>query len=148
MHEFEAIEDGVLSALQPLKSSGTVRTLEPYAGQLGEPDLRVMATRFPCLYVIAQGLEVSWSGAMSEQHVTVSLLVAAKNLRGPQAAARGDSTPGAYDVLEAARAALHRKTVVSGWSVMRTVREAPVVYAPETGICVYEATYEIRRKTI
>lgn len=148
MHEFETIEDAVLTALQPLKQAGTVRTLDTYAGQLGEPDLRTISMRFPCLYVISQGLDISWSGALSEQTVQVSLLAAAKNLRGPGAAARGDSIPGAYDILEAARALLHRKTIAPGWSVMRAVREAPVVYAPDTGICVYEATYEVRRKTV
>lgn len=151
MHEFETIEDAVIAALGGLKTAGTVRILEPYAGQLGEADLRQMTHLFPCLYVVCQGMEIAWSGSLSEQTVTVLLLVGSRNLRGSVAAARGDSGhggPGAYDVLEASRLILHRKVAVPGWSALRAVREAPVVYAPETGVCVYEAAYEVRRKAL
>ncbi len=151
MHEFEQIEDAVVAALGGLKTTSTVRTLAPYAGQLGTEDVKSITVLFPCLYVVCQGLDIAWSGSLSEQTVTVLLLVGSRNLRGSVAAARGDAGhggPGAYDVLEAARAILHRKVAVPGWSALRATGEAPVAYAPETGLCIYEASYEVRRKAL
>ena len=145
MHEFEQIEDAIITSLTPLMAAGTVKTLAPYSGQLGEPDMRIMAGRFPALFVVCQGMDIVWAGAVSEQTIAVTLFVAARNLRGASEAARD---AGAYNVLEAARALLHRKVVTAGWSAVRAVREAPVIYAPETGVCVYEATYTIKRKTL
>lgn len=148
MHEFETIEDGVLAALAGLKTSGMVRTLEPYAGELNEASLMTMTVLFPCIYVLCQGMDIAWSGNVSEQTVAVSLMVGTRNLRGPTAASRGDASPGAYDILEAARAILHRKVIIAGWSVMRATREVVMGYIPEVGICVCEATYEVRRKAL
>lgn len=144
-HEFELLEDAALAALAPLTTAVGVRSLEPYAGQLEADGMQRITLRFPCVYVIAEGLTTIRQNNTEECCLTLSLLLGDKNYRNNRSAARGDaSAPGVYELLKAARQALHRKKLLAGWSPAVLTSEKPQVYQPGKGLCLYTATYEIR----
>lgn len=148
MYSIKAIEDAFLSALQPLADAGTVRTLESYGGQLDAGELEEAAFRFPAAFVIWGGSEVAVENRTDQVRAAISLIVCDRSLRGEAAARRGaPESTGVYAILEQSRALLHRKAVVEGWTPARLTREAPLAYDREGGLAVYEAVYEIRRRT-
>ena len=144
MHEFEQLEDAVLTALESM-TSVSVRTIEPYAGQLEVDDLTRITARFPCIYVIADGLRVVRKNSIDECTMSLMLLIGDKNYRSNSASARGDTiAPGIYAILEAVRGVLHRKKLLTGWSPAYLTAEEPKGYEPRKGLCLYTATYEIQ----
>jgi len=144
MHEFEQLEDAALTALASLTSIN-VRTIEAYAGQLEVDDLTRITTRFPCVYVIADGLQTIRRNNMDECRLALMLLVGDKNYRSNTAAARGNTTrPGVYAMLEAARGVLHRKKILTAWTPACLISEEPQVYEPKKGLCLYTALYELQ----
>ncbi|MBW2674267.1 MAG: DUF1834 family protein [Deltaproteobacteria bacterium] len=144
MHEFEQLEDAAIAALAGL-SDINVRTIEAYAGQLETDDLTRITTRFPCIYVIADGLQVTRRNNMDESRLALMLLLGDKNYRSNAAAARGTTTrPGVYAMLEAARDVLHRKKILTAWAPACLVSETPQVYDPQNGVCLYNAVYELQ----
>jgi phage gp37-like protein len=144
MHEFEQLEDTVITALEPLKAQG-LRTLETYTGQVEVDELEEITVRFPCIYVMVADLKLNVKNRSDIIEMGVRLIVGDRNLRGSGAAARGDATsPGVYDLLKAARDALHRKHLLNGWTPLILASEAPIIYAPKLSICLYEATYEMK----
>jgi phage gp37-like protein len=145
MHEFQAIEDAVIEALEPLKLEG-VETIEPYGGQLDQQnELELMAAQmdlFPCVYCMAGGLESAQVNLADEIGSTVVLVIADRNQRGADYAARGDSaSPGVYKLLERIKLLLNRQSVIPGWKPLVREREYPVIYKPAEGLCVYMAVY-------
>jgi phage gp37-like protein len=144
MHEFEQMEDAILSALDSLTALG-LRTLDSYSGQLDVEELEEVTIQFPCIYVVMTLLGLTENNRNDRYSMSILLLVGDRNMRGSAAAARGDvSSPGVYALLEAARARLHRKKVLSGWPPLMLQSEVPLVYAPQSSICIYSATYAAR----
>lgn len=144
MHEFEQMEDAILSALAPLTSLG-LRTLESYSGQLDVEELEEVTIQFPCIYVVMTGLGLTEDNRYDRYGLEILLIVGDRNVRGSAAAARGDSaSPGIYTLLEAARARIHRKKVLPGWPPVVLRSETPLVYAPQNSVCLYSATYAAR----
>ena len=144
MHEFEELEDAVLTALETM-SAVSVRTIEAYAGQLEVDDLTRITARFPCVYVIADGLRVVRKNSIDECVMSLMLLIGDKNYRSNSASARGCGTaPGVYAILEAVRGVLHRQKLLIGWSPAYLTGEEPKVYEPKKGLCLYTAIYEIQ----
>lgn len=144
MHEFQAIEDAVIEALEPLKLEG-VRTIEAYGGQLDSAEINAMADQmdlFPSVYCMAGGLESAQVNLADEIGSTVVLVIADRNQRGADYAVRGDSaSPGVYKLLERIKALLNRQSVIPGWKPLVREREYPVIYKPSEGLCVYMAVY-------
>jgi len=144
MHEFEQLEDEVLTKLEVLKASG-LKTLEAYSGQIEAADLEEITMRFPCLYVMASGLNNKRTNKLDRCKMELTVMVGDRNVRGSSSAARGDiSSPGVYGLLESAREALHRQTIIDGWTPLFLLREDPVVYMPKNGVCFYAAVYETK----
>jgi phage gp37-like protein len=145
LHEFEQLEDAALAALMPLQASTGVRTIEAYAGQLEVDDLSRIIIRFPCIYVLADGLQNTRSNNIDDCRLSLLLLVGDKNYRNNTAASRGDATsPGVYTILKAVRDALHRRKMFAAWSPICLVSEEPQVYEPKKGMCLYTAKYEMQ----
>jgi len=144
MHEFEAWEDAVITALDPLKAQG-LKTLEAYAGQLDVDRMEDMVIQFPCLYVLAGPLNLADRARYLDYRLQVVLIIGDHNVRGSLAAARGDaSSPGVYHLLELARGQLHNKKILAKWAPLLVTSEGALVYAPESSICLYTATYETK----
>ena len=147
MHEFQQLEDAVIAALEPLKAQG-LKTLAPYSGELEAEDIIGLTRLFPCVYVLAGGMSVSGEGNNSRVQIELTAFVGDRNVRGPAAAAREGTTGlGVYGVLEAARECLHGRKMLPGWLPMMLGEEAPLVYAPKQGVCIYTATYKTRNLT-
>ena len=145
MHEFEELENAALAALMPLQASTGVRTIEAYAGQLEVDDLSRITIRFPCIYVMADGLKITRKNSIDDCSISLLVLVGDQNYRSNSAAARGDAkAPGVYAILAAARNALHRRKMFANWSPMYLVSEEPQVYEPKKGLCLYTAKYEVQ----
>lgn len=148
MHEFQLIEDAVLTALSPLKGKG-VKTLEPYSGQLeaGPEDLMAITRVFPCVYVAAGGLSSVTENRTDTIDTSVVMVVGDRNPRGPSSASRGDgASPGVYAILENIREVLHGQRIVSGFLSLSRQREYPVFFKPADGVCLYLAVYGTRRR--
>ena len=104
-----------------------------------------VTTRFPCIYVIADGLKTIRRNNIDECRLSLMLLVGDKNYRGNTAAARGNSSrPGVYAMLEAIRDVLHRKKILTAWTPACLMSEEPQVYIPKKGLCLYSASYELQ----
>jgi phage gp37-like protein len=148
-HEFEVIEDAVLSALEPLKDLG-VRTVEFYTGELDVPSAEIVARimgRQPSIFVIVNGMDVEPANQYDLAIVDITLLIAARHLRGPNRAARGDAGPGPllYDLLTAVRQTLNGKQIVDGWSALAWTGDYRFLTAPQTSLCLYTSDYQTRR---
>ena len=147
MHEFEELEQAAITALEPLKANG-LKTLEVYSGQAEADDvedLARMTANFPCIYVVATGLVLAAKNRFDEEDVGLMLICGDKNLRGMDAARRGDSqSPGVYDLLSGSRDLLHRKVIAPGWSAVHLEKTTPLFLAPKKGICIYAAHYRFR----
>jgi len=144
MHEFQQLENAAITALESM-TSVDIRTIEAYAGQLEVGDLTRITARFPCIYVIADGMRVIRKNSIDECTMSLMLLIGDKNYRSNAASARGDATSsGIYDILEAVRGVLHRKKMLTGWSPAYLIKEDPEIYEPRKGLCLYNATYELQ----
>ncbi|OHD21790.1 MAG: hypothetical protein A2Y38_12965 [Spirochaetes bacterium GWB1_59_5] len=146
MHEFELIEDSVLTALTPLKAEG-VKALSAYAGQLEGEALELMdlAGRFPCVYVAAGGLTSETANKTDTIDTSVVVVIGDKNVRGGDKAARGDGqSPGVYLLLERVKTLLHRQRIIPGFLPLVRQREYPALYQPAQGVCVFMAVYATR----
>ena len=143
MHEFEELEQAVLSALAPLADAG-VKTLELYAGQAEADDIEELARMtylFPCVYVMATGLTVTHKDCYDEEAIGAMLIVGDRNLRGTEAARQGDaSSVGVYEILELSEGLLHKKPVHRA-GTLRLRSASPLYLAPKRGLCFYAARY-------
>ena len=144
MHEFEQIEDAFIERLETLKAIG-LETLETYSGQMNIEDMDDLTIQFPCIYVIAGGLQLEGVNRYDKYSAAITMLVGDSHIRGSVAAARGDaSSPGVYELLKTARGLLHNKKLIPGWTPPQVTSEAPLIYAPEKNICIYTAEYSMR----
>ncbi|MEW6265308.1 MAG: phage protein Gp37 [Thermodesulfobacteriota bacterium] len=146
MHELEALEDAILTALSGLTG---VRTLEAYAGQIDDADdLARLTARFPCVYVLADGLASEVNNRVDMLALSVSLLVGDKHARGASGASRGDAhSPGIYAILEEIKTKLHRQSVtVNGRAVPLARKSEEALAVSATGISLYLARYEAEMK--
>ena len=144
-HEFEQIEDAAISALGPLRASGIVRTLDPYAGQLERDSLAKITMRFPCLYVIADGLSVIQRNTTDECSINFLVIAGDKSYRSGSAVVRGSSgSCGVYEILMQARKQLHRKKLLAGFPPAVLIKEETGIYNPSAGVCLYTAHYSIK----
>lgn len=151
-YDISAIEAATLAALLPLKTAGTIRVLESYGGQLEVDDVGKITLLFPAVYVVWAGVDVRGYGQADGLSCGISTIVCDRNLRGPHAARSGDpapggNSPGVYSLLGDIRAILHGATISREFYQAQLVREAPLAYDPKQSLAVYEALYELRRRT-
>lgn len=143
MHEFEELEQAVLTALASLTNAG-VKTLELYAGQAEADDIEELARMtylFPCVYVMATGLRLEHKDRYDEEEIGAMLIVGDRNLRGTEAARHGDaSSIGVYEILELSEGLLHKQPVHSA-GTLRLQSAAPLYLAPKRGLCFFAARY-------
>jgi phage gp37-like protein len=149
MYDIKAVEDAFITALEPLKTAGTIRTLETYGGQLNAESLEQVTFNYPAVFAIWLGCDVTVVNRADVTTARMSVIVCDRSLRGEAAARRGSATnPGVYALLEEVRGVLHLKRVVEGWTPPVLRREAALAYVSEGSPAVYEALYEIRARFI
>lgn len=151
-YDIAAIENATLALLLPMKTAGHVRTLESYGGQLDVDDLGKLTLLFPAVYVIWSGVQIRTYNQYEGLTSGITIIACTQNLRGTASARSGDPAPygtpyGAYDLLGEVRACLHGKIIDREFYPAMLVREAPLAYLPSRSLAVYEALYELRRRT-
>ena len=147
-YDISAIEAAALALLLPLRTAGTIRTLESYGGQLDVDDIGRLTLLFPAVYVVWSGVQVQAYGSADGLTCGLSAIVCDHNLRGAASARSGDSSSiGIYSLLGSIRAILHGAVIDRQFYQAQLVREAPLAYDPKQGLAIYEALYELRRRT-
>ena len=134
------LEDAILALLEPLRTDLGLRTLESYGGQFSPDSFGQVAVTFPAVYVYLASLESAGRNRLDERKLTLTVFVAAQNLRGEESARRGTAgVVGVYGLLEAVRDLLNRTPL--GGGLIRLKRESVVGYSAQTGLCVAQADY-------
>ncbi len=140
------LEDAVLALFEPLKAELGLRTLASYGGEFSPDSFGEVAVNFPAVYVYLANLNNSGQGRLDNRELTLTIFVAAQNLRGEESARRGtDNAIGVYGLLEAVRNKLNRALL--GGGLVRLKRETVVGYSALTGLCVAQADYNLGFQT-
>lgn len=145
MTDYAQIEDAALAALAPMDDTHNIRTRESYGGQFNENDIWQTVIQFPAVMVFASGFESVQVNQIDRQAWELIVYVAEQNSRGDSAARRGDTGsthPGAFSLVEAARAKLNRLTIPN-YGALRLVSERVIGFSKQAGVCVIEARYQI-----
>ena len=142
--DYSALEDAVLAALEPLKTNGSVRTLESYGGEFSADSFGQFPIQYPALYVCLSGLESEPANQDDRREVTIEIYAASRNLRGEKDARRGDGrTSGAYELIESARGKINR-LALAGAGRLTLKRERLIGYSKALGLCVIQAEYHLK----
>jgi phage gp37-like protein len=129
--DFEQIEDAIINELKT--NIAYLKTVETYAGQL-EGSLERLPVGFPAVFVVYSGSGYSAvDGMYHEEKVEFSVLVAARDLKGGEAARK--DAHGAYGIVKDVLAVLTNKTFGLDMERLRPVR-TQLVFANRT-VAVY-----------
>ncbi len=143
MDALTGIEDAVKTALTPMAPS--LRTLDIYSGQLETDSLDNLIIQFPCIYILTTGIQIEVENFENFADIGVDLFIGDRNLRGAEAAIRGDGTsPGVYSIMQDAFDLLHNKGVYSEFALMQIESASPWIYRPKDGLCIWTQTYKIK----
>ena len=142
MYTIEQIEDAVMAAVNPLKTSLGVRTIKSYQGEMDDEDAIARAARlFPAIICVYGGSEYADHGSRKVETMTYLLFVCDKNLRTEGEARRGGAgNPGTYAMLNGLRDLLYGKRLGLEIFPLKVLREGPVYLGQ--GLSVYSAEYE------
>lgn len=136
------IEDAIIAALEPLKSSRGVRLIDSYREELdSEEDIQRAVRNFPALLVVYSGSRYAEHGSRKVQWMSFTVFVMDKSLREAGEQRRGGAHgPGAYVLLDDTRDTLVEQRLSLDIYPFRLVGETPVWFGK--GIAVYAAEYE------
>jgi phage gp37-like protein len=103
---FEDIEDQIITKLKELTY---LKTVETYAGQLEEGEIKKFLVNFPAVLVAYSGSNYEWiDGPNYNEACDFSVLVCAKNVRGNKAIRK--AAAGCYQMIEDVKAKLINQT--------------------------------------
>lgn len=143
MDALTVIEDAVKTALTPMAPS--LRTLDIYSGQLETDSLDDLTIQFPFIYILTTGIQIEVENFENFVDVGIDLFIGDRNLRGAEAAIRGDGTsPGVYSIMQKAFDLVHNKKMNSDFAVPQLTGAAPWIYRPKDGLCIWTQTYKIK----
>lgn len=145
MTDYADIEDAALAALAEMDDTHGIRTRESYGGQFNENDIWQTVIQFPAILVFASGFDSVPVNRTDRKTWELIAYIADQNSRGDSAARRGDAGsthPGAFSLVEAARAKLNRLTIPN-YGALRLQSERVIGYSKQAGVCVIEARYQI-----
>ncbi|MBU2548348.1 MAG: DUF1834 family protein [Proteobacteria bacterium] len=145
-HELETLEDAVIAALEPLKASLGVKTIEADPEQLLDEDSpQRLSMRFPAIFVGAERIRLEWRNQYDLAGLELTVVIGGRNARGTSRAARGDSQgPGVFDILEAVRGLLHRQSISGLLGEMHCTAEEKIGSSPKEGVCLWAASYQTK----
>ncbi len=140
MHEFEEIQEEVLTRLETLTGFATL------AAWCGKVDINVMAqvATWPCCYVAPVGLDVEVRNRVDVARLELACVFGQRSFFGLYAAALGNSSrTGLLGLVKGARDLLHRWKPLSnsGWGVLVLEREEPLGSLHDEGVSFYQARY-------
>jgi len=147
VHEFETIENAILTRLNPLLSQG-LSALAAHSGPMDAEVLAQKTTAWPCAYVAVSAINAEVRNQVDMADMALSMIFGQRNLWGNGYAMRGDNTlAGLYDLIEGARDLLHRWPPMAGWDILRVETEQPWAALADRGVLFYEDIYKIETVT-
>lgn len=142
MEIFRTLENACVNALQPLKDSKKIRTLEPYVGQLSAGTASEITLRFPAIYIICSGLKNKKVNLINESKLALSIIIGDSNLRG-KTAVRGDKgSSGIYAIEEEIFQIIEDQKLLPGWTPLELTGAGELESAPEKHIWLYSMSYQ------
>ena len=139
MHYLELLETKTLEALrEPLANMGVTR-VEPWGGQLRDPD-EPPATlpQLPIVWVWGDSLDTAFNNTTLRLDLNLNIMVAA-------AATGSDAqTPGAYAIMEAINTILRVLPISPGLGPMQLVKTKCHLRDSERGLAAYLVTYNLK----
>lgn len=141
-YPIELIEDTVIAALEPLKSTIGVREIATYQGEFEAEDLKKLGGKFPAIYVIYCGGTYKAHGARKTETPILTLFVCDRSLRSEEEARRGSgANPGTYRMLRECRDLIAGKNLgLVELKPFEILRDIPVWSGD--GISIYAQEYE------
>ncbi len=136
------IEDAILDALEPLKVSHKVRTLDSYDQRLEDPEQwKKLAIQFPAIFVLYVETDTKDHGQRQMDTHKFQLGLADRSLRTGQARRGGAQVGGAYGLIQGVKDSLAGKILLPDLTpaMPRSVRQAIIA----DGVAMYVATYTI-----
>jgi phage gp37-like protein len=154
MYTIGQIEDGIITALAPLKAGydrqetdpavyGTVREIRPYQGQLDRASaIEEALSVLPALFVVYISSRYAEHGARKIETMRFAIFVCDQSLRVEADEARrgGALNPGVYALLNGIRDLLFGKQLSMEISPLKLLAENAEAFAE--GLSVYSAEYE------
>lgn len=148
-YTIEQIEDAIITALGPLKTSIGIRVIKTYSGDLDSEEAlkEAMAMQFPAIYIVYGGLEAASHGERKMEEMSYSLFVCAKSLRKEEEARRGGAqNPGTYVMLDAIKEKLWGKQLSLEIEPFELKREMPIWFGK--GLSIYAAEYKSSKPSL
>lgn len=148
-YTIEQIEDAIITALEPLKTSIGVRVIKTYGGDLDSPEALkdAMVAQFPAIYIVYGGTEPASHGERRLERMSYSLFVCDKSLRKEEEARRGGTqNPGTYAMLDAIKEKLWGKQLGLEIEPFDLKREMPIWFGK--GLSIYAAEYESTKPSL
>ena len=143
MDVFKTLEDAVVAKLNVITG---LKTCATYSGELDNESWKTLTVRFPCIYVYISAADFTGDNMLEwADPVNINLIIGDRNVRGADAARRGDARNlGVYAILQAARDALHNKKIIDRFDLMKMKNARAEVYRPQDKLCVWSANFEIK----
>lgn len=136
------IEDAVLAALQPLKASHGVRTLDSFDERLTDVDAwKRLAVSFPAVFALYVSTEDKDLGQRQLALHKFEVGIAASSLRKGEARRGGRIGDGAYGLVDGVQSALAGRVLLP--DLLAAKRSGVVQAILMQGVTLYVATYII-----
>jgi hypothetical protein len=135
-------EDAILAALEPLKATHGVQTLESYDLHLEDPEVwKKLAIKFPAIFVLFGSMDTKDNGQRQMESNSFQIGMADRSLRKGEARRGGAQVGGAYGLIDGVRKALAGKILLPDMTPImpRSVRQVVIA----DGVAMYAATYTI-----
>ncbi|MEW5804876.1 MAG: phage protein Gp37 [bacterium] len=140
MYSIDEIEDAIITALGPLKTSLGVRTIKTYSGELEKTDFKKMLDPLPAIYVAYGGSGIEDHEIRQIEHPTFYIFVLDSNLRTEEESRRGGlHNPGTYAMLKGVRELLINRSL--GLEIAPFVLSREEVVGFVDGTSIYVAHY-------
>lgn len=149
MYTIEQIEDVLITALLPLKTSLSVRDIKTYQGELDSAEEIKKAVKiFPAIIMAYGGSTYENRGNRKIEKMRFILFFCDKNLRSEPEARRGSGeNPGVYAMISAARYLLcNQQLGLEKIEPISLSTEEPVWF--DRGVTIYSAEYETEQELI
>lgn len=136
------IEDAIIAALKPLKTSHGVKAVESYDLALENPEAwKKLALKFPAIFVLYADTDDKDLGQRQLELLSFQIGMADRSLRKGEARRGGAVVGGAYGLIQGVKDALAGKILLPDLlpAMRRGVRQAVIA----DGVAMYVATYTI-----
>jgi len=136
------LEDAILAALEPLKVSHGVKTLDSYDLRLEDPEAwKKLAIRFPAIFVLYVATEDEDLGQRQMEANRFQLGLADNSLRKGEARRGGAQVGGAYGLIQGVQDVLAGKILLP--DLLPAMRKGVTQAVIADGVAMYVATYTI-----